>query len=151
MSETPKNAEILSRYGQDRDNLMPILHEINNTRGHISEQDMQEIACHLNISATDVYGTATFYSYLNTEPKGKYVIRLCKSLSCDMAGKEVIAAALEAAAGCAFGKTSADNRFTLEYGNCMGWCDKGPAMLINHDVHTQLTPDKAKEILSQLK
>lgn len=151
MSETPKNAEILARFGHDRDNLMPILHEINNTRGFISEMDMQEIACHLNISATDVYGTATFYSYLNTEPKGKYVVRLCKSLSCDMAGKEAVAAALEAAAGCTFGNNSNDGRFTLEYGNCMGWCDQGPAMLVNQNVHTHLTPATAKDILSQLK
>ena len=151
MSEIPNTAEILSRYNHDRDNLMCILHEINDSRGNISEKDMQEIASHLHISPTDVYGTATFYSFLNTEPKGRYVVRLCKSLSCDMAGKQAVAVSLEHAAGTTFGKTSADGRFTLEYANCMGWCDQGPAMLVNQEVHTRLTPEKVTEILSQLK
>ncbi len=151
MSETPKTADILARYSADRDNLMPILHEFNDTFGYISEENMQEIANHLQISAADVYGTTTFYSFLNTEKKGKYVVRLCKSLSCDMADKAAVAAALEEVAGCAFGQTSSNGLFTLEYANCMGWCDMGPAMLLNKDVHTQLTPAKAKEILSQLK
>ncbi len=151
MSEAPKTAEILSRYGKDRDNLMPVLHEINEACGYISESAMQEIADHFGISATDVYGTATFYSYLNVAPKGRYIVRLCKSLSCDMADKSAVAAALEKAAGCRFGETSADGKFTLEYANCMGWCDQGPAMLVNFDVHTHLTPGRVAEILGQLK
>jgi NADH-quinone oxidoreductase E subunit len=131
--------------------LLPILHQINDEKGWISKEDMQEVADFLNISPTEVYGVATFYQFYNTEPKGKYVIRLCQSITCDMKNKQNIVNALESECATTIGKTSNDKLFTLEYTNCLGMCDKAPAMMVNKDVYTQLTEEKIKKIIAELK
>ena len=150
MTNTSVN-EILKKFETERTNLLPILHEINDTVGYIDRDTMQDIAEYLDISATEVYGTTTFYSFFNIKPKGKYVIRLCQSVSCDLAGKNDIVEALEDEIGIVFGETDPDFKFTLEFTNCMGMCDKGPAMLVNKEVYTNLTPEKIRDIVSGLK
>ena len=146
-----KTKSILEKYESKRENLLPILHEINDTDGYISKESMQEIALFLDISPAEVYGTTTFYSFFNIEKKGKYIIRLCRNISCHLAGKEDIAWTLEKELGIKFGETTEDYNFTLEYTNCIGMCDSGPAMLINNDVHTLLTPSKVRHIINGLK
>ncbi|MGQ9818473.1 MAG: NADH-quinone oxidoreductase subunit NuoE [Candidatus Kapaibacteriales bacterium] len=142
---------LIAKYGNGRDSLLPILQAIQKKYGHISDYAMQEVASQLDIHPVEVYGVVTFYSFLSTEPKGKYIIRLCKTISCDLAGKEAIAATIERELGLKFGQTSLDRRYTLEYCNCIGMCDQGPAMLINEKVYTRLTPTKVIEILEKLK
>ncbi len=88
-----------------------------------------------DLSAAEVYGVASFYSFLDTEARGKYVIRLCKSISCDMSGKEAVLEALKKNLHISVGETTPDRMFTLLETNCMGWCHEGPAMLVNDDVH----------------
>ncbi|MGB9770638.1 MAG: NADH-quinone oxidoreductase subunit NuoE [Candidatus Kapaibacteriota bacterium] len=142
---------LVEKYGNGRENLLPILQDIQRKFGFISDFAMQEIAHKLNIHPVEVYGVVTFYSFLSTEPKGKYVIRLCKTISCDLAGKDAIANTLERELGMKFGETSPDRKFTLEYCHCIGMCDQGPAMLINEEVHTKLTPSKVIEIIENLR
>lgn len=142
---------LVRKYGSGRENLLPILQDIQRKFGFISDFAMQEIAHRLNIHPVEVYGVVTFYSFLSTEPKGKYVIRLCKTISCELAGKEAIANTLERELGLKFGETSSDRKFTLEYCHCIGMCDQGPAMLINEQVYTKLTPSKVIEIIENLK
>ena len=110
---------------------------------------MVEVARELDISAADVYGTATFYHYLETKPLGKYVIRVCKTITCDMKGKNQIVKAIENILKIKLGETTQDKKFTLLHTNCLGWCHKGPVMLINDTPYTELTPDKVSEILSE--
>lgn len=142
---------LITKYGIGRDSLLPILQAIQKKYGYISDYAMQEVASQLDIHPVEVYGVVTFYSFLSTEPKGKYIIRLCKTISCDLAGKEAIAATIERELGLIFGHTSQDRRYTLEYCNCIGMCDQGPAMLVNEKVYTQLTPTKVIDILEKLK
>ncbi len=142
---------IIENFEPRRENLLPILHAVNDSRGYIGEAVMQEIADYLDISATEVYGTTTFYSFFNLEPKGKFIIRLCRSISCELGNKSSIARTLEKELKIKFGETTRDKFFTLEYTNCIGMCDKGPAMLVNKKVYTQLTPAKAKKIITDLK
>ena len=142
---------ILEKYSAERENLLPILHEFNDKKGYIGKNVMQDIADYLSISANEVYGTASFYAFFNLRKKGKYVIRLCRSISCSLAGAAKIAKALEKELKISFGETTKDNKFSLEYTNCMGMCDEGPSMLVNKDVYTKLTPQKVKTIIAQLK
>jgi NADH:ubiquinone oxidoreductase subunit E len=142
---------ILAAYAQKRENLMPILNEFNDRAGYISQKNMQDIADHLNVSATEVYGAASFYAFFNLKPKGKYIIRLCRSVTCDLNGKARVAAALEKELKIAFGETTKNKMFTLEFANCMGMCDRGPAMLVNKTMHDKLTPQKVKKIIVELK
>lgn len=142
---------LVKKYGNERENLLPVLQEIQRKFGFISDFAMQEIAHKLNIHPVEVYGVVTFYSFLSTEPKGKYVIRLCKTISCDLAGKDAVSTTLERELGMKFGETSPDRKFTLEYCPCIGMCDQGPAMLVNEQVYTKLTPSRVIEIIEDLK
>ncbi|MCX7909420.1 MAG: NADH-quinone oxidoreductase subunit NuoE [Ignavibacteria bacterium] len=142
---------LVRKYGNGRESLLPILQDIQRKFGFISDFAMQEVAHQLNIHPVEVYGVVTFYSFLSTEPKGKYVIRLCKTISCELAGKDAVANTLERELNLKFGETSMDRKFTLEYCHCIGMCDQGPAMLINESVYTKLTPSKVIEIIESLK
>jgi NADH:ubiquinone oxidoreductase subunit E len=76
------------------------------------------------------------------------VIRLCGTLSCDFAGKDAIAEALTDELGVGFDETTSDGLFTLEWASCVGMCDQGPALLVNDEVHTRITPETAREIVA---
>lgn len=142
---------LVKKYGNGRESLLPILQDVQRKFGFISDFAMQEIAHKLEIHPVEVYGVVTFYSFLSTEPKGKFVIRLCKTISCDLAGKDAITTTLQRELNLKFGETSKDRKFTLEYCHCIGMCDQGPAMLINEEVFTKLTPSKVIEIIDSLK
>jgi NADH-quinone oxidoreductase E subunit len=142
---------LVSQYGTTRASLLPILQGIQTKHGYISEFAQQEIARMLDIHPVEVYGVTTFYAYLRSERKGRYIVKLCKTISCDLMGKEAIARTIERELGIRFGETTHEKKFSLEYINCMGMCDEGPAMLVNDEVHTHLTPHKVVDILKNYK
>jgi len=135
------------KYGADRSALIPILQEIQKKYHHISEYAMQVVADKVGIHPVEVYGVVSFYSFLEQKYRGKFVIRLCQTISCEMQGKDRVARQLEADLGISFGETTPDGNFTLEWANCLGMCDQGPAMLVNDQIFTRVTPDKVHEIL----
>ncbi|MBN2667886.1 MAG: NAD(P)H-dependent oxidoreductase subunit E [Bacteroidales bacterium] len=141
--------EKVAEHGRERKALLPILQSIVNLKNYIADKDMVQIAEALDISAADVYGTASFYSFLETEEKGKYVIRVCKSITCEMKGKHCVLKALEDTLKVKLGETTHDGLFSLEQANCLGLCDVGPAMLINEQPYTKLTPDSVHEIITE--
>ena len=105
----------------------------------------------MHLSASEVYGTASFYNYLETAPRGKYVIRLCRNISCMMQSQAEILSALSLFLKVKVGETTTDKKFTLLQVNCLGWCHKSPAMMINNEVFTELTPQKAVQIIKEYK
>ncbi|MBI9018627.1 MAG: NAD(P)H-dependent oxidoreductase subunit E [Phycisphaerae bacterium] len=135
------------QFGNDRSSLMPILQNVQKKYSRISEFSMQAIADRLEIHPVEVYGVVSFYSFLKDEVHGKFVIRLCQTITCDMAGKDRVAKQLENDLGVSFGETTTDGMFTLEYANCLGMCDQGPAMLVNDQVFTCVTPEKVHDII----
>ncbi|MFA7332132.1 MAG: NADH-quinone oxidoreductase subunit NuoE [Candidatus Delongbacteria bacterium] len=139
--------ELCDRHGRSRPALLPILQELQETQGWISDYAMQEVARHLDIHPVEVYSVITFYAFLNSEKKGRFVIRLCRTISCDMRDKDRVARQLEQELGIKFGQTTADGRFTLEWTNCMGMCDQGPALMVNKQIFTQISPQRAHEII----
>lgn len=147
IKELVKN--LADKHGRDRESLLPILQGIVKKEQHVSEVAMTEVARELDMSAALVYGTASFYSFLDTEPRGKYVIRVCRTITCDMKGKREILDTLKNLLKINVGETTKDNRFTLLETNCLGWCHKGPAMLINEKAYTELTDDKVSEIIDE--
>jgi len=136
-------------YGRTRSALMPVLERIQIKYRHVSPFAMQLIADRLGIHPVEVHGVISFYSFLSEKPKGRYVVRLCRTISCDMAGKSRIARQLENDLGISFGETTKDGVFTLEWTNCVGMCDQGPALLVNERVYTRVTPAQVHEILSE--
>lgn len=139
------------RHGGDRGALMPVLQELQKKYCMISDPAMQCIADVLGIHPVEVYGVVSFYSFLDHKPKGKYIIRLCQTITCDMQGKAAVAEALEGALGIRFGETTEDGLFTLEYANCLGMCDQGPAMLVNDEIFAKVSPDKVSEIVDSFR
>ncbi len=133
--------------GAKREALMPILQAIVEEKNYLDEEDMIQVAEALDLSTADVYGTATFYTFLDTVPRGKFVIRVCKTISCHMAGKDEIVDTLKDLLKVDLGETTPDKQFTLMQANCMGWCHKGPVMLVNDDIYTELTKDKVIKII----
>jgi len=105
----------------------------------------------LNIHPVEVYSVISFYAFLNSNPKGRNLVRICQTISCDMKGKSGLVKAIERELGIKIGETTKDNKFTLEYANCLGLCDMGPAMAINDRVYLSLTPEKAVELLGRVK
>jgi NADH-quinone oxidoreductase subunit E len=139
--------EKVQHYGKERKALLPILRGIALHKNYIAQDDMVCVARALDISAADVYGTASFFHLLGNEKLGKYVIRLCKSITCEMKGKNKVLRALEEELRIELGETTHDGLFTIEATNCIGLCDQGPAMLINNTPYTHLTPEKVHEII----
>jgi NADH:ubiquinone oxidoreductase subunit E len=140
--------EMADKYGRERRSLLPILQGIIARENYLTDTVLTEIARELDLSAAQVYGTATFYSFLDTQPRGKYVIRLCKTITCEMNGKNQIMKAIEDTLKIKMGETTSNKMFTLLHTNCLGWCHKGPAMLINGKAYTELTPEKAIDIIN---
>ncbi len=146
VQELVKN--LADKYGRKRENLLHILQGIVEEERYLSDVALSEVARELDLSAAQVYGTATFYSFLDTEPRGKYVIRICRTISCDMEGKNQIIQAIEDTLKIKLGETTPNKKFTLLETNCMGWCHEGPAMLINDQAYTKLTVEGVIEIVT---
>ena len=140
---------LADKHGRSREALIPILQGIIQEERFLTQETMTEVAQELNISAAQVYGTATFYSFLDTEPRGFYVIRVCRTITCSMKGKNAIVQTIEDLLKIKVGETTQNRKFTLLETNCLGWCHKGPAMLINDEAYTELDPDKVREIISE--
>lgn len=139
--------DIVKEVGTERENLLTLLEALNCEYHYLNESILNEVAKIYQISQTEVYSVASFYHLLNVKPVGKFVIHLCQSISCELKGKNNIVKALEAELKIKMGETTADQKYTLEYVNCMGACDKGPAMLINDDLYSGLTPSMAVDIV----
>lgn len=133
------------------DNILLALEEAQARFGHISSDFMNKLAKSLDIPVNDVYGVASFYSFITTRPLGRNVIRICQSLPCHIKEGEAIIEAIETEIGIKPGNTTKDGRFSYEITNCIGLCDGAPAMLINHDVHVKLTAEKIADILKRYK
>lgn len=148
---TEEIEQLVEKYSKSRSSLLPILQDIQRKHKYIPDFAQQEVARLLDIHPVEVYSVISFYSFLNTHPKGRNIVRLCQTITCDMAGKAGVAKALERELGIKFGETTKDNKFTLEYVNCLGMCDQGPAILINERVYPKVTPEKAVQIIGEVK
>lgn len=152
MEDSMSNIETLvknlvEKHGKSRNSLMPVLQGIVKEERYLSEEAMILVAKELDLSTADVFGTASFYTFLDTVPRGKNIIRICKTITCHMKGKDEIIEALESALKIKVGETTHDKKFTLLTANCLGWCHKGPVMLVNDEVYPEVTPQKAIEIV----
>jgi NADH:ubiquinone oxidoreductase subunit E len=139
--------ELTEKHGRLRESLMPILQGIVERHSYLTDEAMVEVAKELDISAAEVYGTASFYTFLDTKVRGKYIIRVCKTITCSMKGKGEIIETIEDMLKIKVGETTSDRMFSLLETNCIGWCHKAPAILINDLPYTELTPEKVVEII----
>lgn len=144
-SEILKMAEAC---GHRRSGLLPMLQDIQRKYHCVSEFSMQLIADALDIHPVEVHSVVSFYKFLSTKPQGRFVFRLCGTISCDLAGKDRVARQLQNELGIGFRETTPDGKFTLDWTNCLGMCDQGPALMVNEQLFTRVTPEKVHEIVA---
>ncbi|MFO7843687.1 MAG: NADH-quinone oxidoreductase subunit NuoE [Bacteroidales bacterium] len=141
--------KILDQYPfVQRDNLIPILQDIQNTFGYISEEAIVKVGSYLKMPTSKIYGLATFYNQFRFTPKGKYHIKICNGTSCHVNANNLIIREVEKILGIKNGENTKDNHFSLEITSCMGVCGMGPVMAVNDKYYTLITVQKAKEIIS---
>ncbi len=136
---------------QGQEDLIVRLKEAQNKFGYVPEEVMTELAESRGMPKNEVYGVASFYSFLSTKPLGRNVIRICKSLPCYLKHCHIIIESVEREIGIKPGETTPDGKFSFQLTNCIGACDKAPAMMVNTDVHVDLTPRKISQILKTYK
>ena len=144
--------EIVKKYGNNRENLLQILHEIQDQsfRNYISSESIEKLSKELQIPVSEIKGTASFYTMFSFTPRGKYVIRVCESPPCYVLGAGIVFEVIEKKLGIKEGETTADGLFTLEGTSCLGICGVAPAMMINDEAYGNLDEKKIKEILDNI-
>ncbi|MEM0488752.1 MAG: NADH-quinone oxidoreductase subunit NuoE [Candidatus Bathyarchaeia archaeon] len=153
MSEKIKEKldQIINKYAGERGALIQLLLEIQREINWIPREAIKKISEKLKIPASEVYRTASFYTALSLEPRGKYLVRVCEGTACYVRGAQRILDAAEKAIGIKAGETTSDLKFTLQTVNCLGCCALGPVVEINGKYYGLLTPKKLETIISNLK
>lgn len=118
-------------------------------RGWVSDEALQDIADFLGMSTSDLDGVATFYNLIFRKPVGRHVAYVCDSVSCWIMGAQRVADGMTAHCGSALGETTADGRLTILPIVCLGACDHAPVMMVDDDLHLDLTPEMAVEIVDR--
>ena len=129
--------------------LIKKLHEIQKEHNYISEEKIIELSKEYNMPKAEVYGVISFYSRFYLKPVGKYIVRVCQSISCEITKSKEVFASISNYLNVSNGETTQNKRFTLEHVECLGQCGKGPVMTINDEVFGNLTKDKALEIIKK--
>lgn len=139
----------VNRYGVSRDELIPILNDVNRTLGYLPREALEEICRMLRIPKGQLFSVASFYKMLSLKQRGRHVIRFCESAPCHVVGGGEVFQALKDRLGIEEGQTSADKRWTLETVSCLGVCAIGPVLLVDEDMYGNVTPEKLPEILAR--
>jgi len=150
-----KFGEVVSRYpeGKQKSGLLPILHLVQAEFGWVSADAMDQVAVYLHILPIEVYEVATFYTMFLLEPKGKYVLEICRTGPCCLVGAERIMTHLEQKLGVKEGQVTADGLFSWRGVECLAACGFGPVLQIGpeYTFYENLNEDKVDELIDNLK
>ena len=144
-------AKVMVRYPSRRAGTLPVLHALQDKIGWLPMQAIEEAATFLGVAASEVLDTASFYEMFSLQPKGKYVIWACQSISCELMGHDEIMHKIESKLGIEPGQTTDDGKFTLMHAECLGSCGTAPCALVNEKLHENMTPETVDQILDALK
>lgn len=151
LSEQEKHEidEEIAQYPTRQNACLEALQLVQNHRGWISDETLKEIAHYLEMAPDELESVATFYNLVFRQPVGRNVILMCESISCWVVGYEDILGHIKQSLGIDLGETTQDNRFTLLTMPCLGTCDRGPAMMVNSNLHRDLTKENVEQVLEQ--
>lgn len=139
----------VAAHGDQAAALIPILSEVNRVLGYLPSEAVSAVAGALRAPRSQVHAVASFYSLLALQPHGRHVILFCESAPCHVVGGREVWQAVQQALGLAPGETSPDGRFTLLTTSCIGTCGVGPVLVIDADVHGNLTPAQVPALLER--
>ena len=137
---------VLKDFPACRENLIPILHAVQHRERYISAEAIEQVAKYLEISASSVYGVATFYSAFKLKPEGEQTIRVCRGTACHVKGADNILRELETRLGIKEGETTTDGKYTLRTEACFGSCALAP-VVVNDKVFGRVTPSSISRVL----
>ena len=143
--------EILSRYGGEKSDLIPILQEAQERFGYLPREVMQRIAGFLRLPDSTIYAIVTFYAQFKLTPTGRRIVRVCRGTACHVREGARILREVEKRLGIKPGETSDDLEYTLETIACFGSCALAPVMVINKNVYGRMTTTKVGQILADTK
>ena len=150
MALTPNIEPILNRYpGAGRDALIPILQEVQEDHGYLSEEAVVRIGQHLNLPSSKIYGVATFYNQFRFQPRGRYHVQVCRGTACHVKGSLAVLDAAKRELRVKPGQTTRDGLFSLEVVACMGACGLAPVICVNGEFYAKATPKKLARVLAE--
>lgn len=153
LTQEEKNeiAEQVKEYPTKRAACIEALKIVQRNKKWISDESLKDIADYLDMTTDELDSVATFYNLVFRKPVGRHVILICDSVSCWVLGYTRLYEHLNKTLGISFGETTSDDRFTILPIPCLGTCDHAPAMMIDNDLHRDLSPEKLDDILKNYK
>ena len=144
--------EILEKYNCDKTRIISIMQDVQGVYRYLPAEVLKYIAEKVGISEAKIYGVATFYGNFSLDAKGKYVLKVCRGTACHVRRSDKILEAIYEATGLSESKpTTDDGLFTIETVSCLGACGLSPVVMVNDTVHPQMTPDKARALIDELR
>lgn len=142
---------IISKSETKRSALIPVLREIQNEYSYLSPESMEEAANMLEISPSSVQNVATFYTMFFTEPSGKHVVWVCRTLSCALRGAEQVEHYMCDKLGIKTGETTPDGKITLMEAECLASCGTAPVMLVDNTLEENLTKAQVDQVIQEMR
>ncbi len=139
----------VEHHGAAREELIPILSEVNRTIGYLPTEALEEVGRLLHLPASKVFSVATFYHMLSTKKMGEHVIQFCESAPCHVVGGREVWQALQDSLHLKSGETSEDGKWTLMTVSCLGVCGVGPVVVIDDEMYGNVSPAQIPEILAK--
>jgi NADH:ubiquinone oxidoreductase subunit E len=138
----------IAQFGANRNELIPILNEVNRKLGYIPPEALEEISQSLKEPKSSLLSVASFYRMLSTKPRGRHVIQFCESAPCHVVGGREVWERLQEELQLKPEETSPDGKWTLITTSCLGVCGVGPVMIVDEDIYGNITPQRIPEILA---
>lgn len=142
--------EVMGRYATRRAALLPVCHAVQHEVGWLPPQALEEVAEFLGLSFAEVYDAVTFYEEFHREPVGKYMIQICRSISCELCGCNELSKRVQKKLDILPGETTDDGKYTLMELECIGACEKAPAALIDRKLKGPLTWEQFENEIDSL-
>ena len=144
-----QSAAVIDQYQGKEGSLIMVLHSAQQIYGYLPLDLQKFIADRMGLPLSEVYGVVSFYSFFSTQERGKHTIRICLGTACYVRGGAKLVEALEDKLQVKVGGVTADKKFTLEVARCIGACGLAPAIMVDNDVHKQMSPATLDDMLSQ--
>ncbi len=150
-TNTKSAREIIARYPRPKSALIPLLHLSQEQNGYITREAMQHLGELVGVTSAEVYGTATFYEMFKFEPVGKYLINICRTMSCALMGANELMHHAEKKLGVNAGGTTSDGMFTLAHAECQAACTEAPTLQVNYRYRLRVTPTDLDNLIDNLR
>ncbi len=144
--------QIFNKYPEaGRDNLIPILQDIQSVEGHLSKESIVQVGTFLDIPASKIFGVATFYNQFRFQPNGKYHVQVCRGTACHVLGSATVLQEIEKQLKVKAGDTTRDGLFSIEVVACIGACGLAPVIAINGEFYAKVNAASLAEIIESYK